>query len=453
MMIHKIKLKNTILFLTIFFMIGIYQAQDDTYRVELKNGKTFTGKLISENDLSLTFQTELGELVIQKENIVSSENLVDNLKNTETTKEYDILTKIINDEDKTSEFNQEGRWRTIYGAMSVGNTIYGGGIPHVLGLNPNDEATVGFQLIVFGATYYASYAYTANMDLPIGRSYMQYTGANLGFFSILPITSLIGIENWSKIDPNLKLSTLYSMLSVPYGVITADRLYNKWQLNNGQSYLISLGVNLGMLNTIGLLQQTEWIDWAEKNPENFWRWTSSLTYSGALLGGYLAKNSALRNPSISGGDVGFLNTSMSLGIFNSFLLGSLIDFDNYKTQTLVSMAGLNGFLFLGNHLNKKFGSMTQGQEKIVLLGMASSYLVWIGCVLLGDIDYTSDAARVLDMASVTGGWYLSRKSLNSQKSAMRFNKNEPERLSLAIQPTLRLKDRNLISGVNLSLKF
>tara|TARA_B100001540_G_scaffold179182_1_gene158041 strand:+ start:632 stop:1246 length:615 start_codon:yes stop_codon:yes gene_type:complete len=204
---------------------------------------------------------------------------------------------------------------------------------------------------------------------------------------------------------------------------------------------------------LGLLQQTEWIDWAEKNPENFWRWTSSLTYSGALLGGYLAKNSALRNPSISGGDVGFLNTSMGLGIFNSFLLGSLIDFDNYKTQTLVSMAGLNGFLFLGNHLNKKFGSMTQGQEKIVLLGMASSYLVWIGCVLLGDIDYTSDAARVLDMASVTGGWYLSRKSLNSQKSAMRFNKNEPEKLSLAIQPTLRLKDRNLISGVNLSLKF
>ena len=83
--------------------------------------------------------------------------------------------------------------------------------------------------------------------------------------------------------------------------------------------------------------------------------------------------------------------------------------------------------------------------------MASSYLAWIGCVLLGD-DYTS-GTRVLDMASVTGGWYLSRKSLNSQKSAMRFNKNEPERLSLAIQPTLRFEDRNLISGVNLNLKF
>ena len=57
-------------------MIGIYQAQDDTYRVELKNGKTFTGKLISENDLSLTFQTELGELVIQKENNSSNNNII-----------------------------------------------------------------------------------------------------------------------------------------------------------------------------------------------------------------------------------------------------------------------------------------------------------------------------------------------------------------------------------------
>ena len=66
MKIYKIKLKNNSIFNN-FFMIGIYQAQDDTYRVELKNGKTFTGKLISENDLSLTFQTELGELVIQKE--------------------------------------------------------------------------------------------------------------------------------------------------------------------------------------------------------------------------------------------------------------------------------------------------------------------------------------------------------------------------------------------------
>ena len=452
-MIHKIKFKNAVLFLTIFCMVGISEAQDGTYRVELKNGKTFTGKLISEDESSKTFQTELGELVILTENIVSSEILLDNYKNIDSEKKYDFGTKIKNSEDKISEYNQEGRWRTIYGAMSVGNTIYGTGIPYVLGMNSGNVAA-GFQLITFGATYYASYAYTANMDLPMGRSYMQYTGANLGFFSILPITSLIGIENWIEIDPNLKLSILYSMVSVPYGVITADRLYNKWELNNGQSYLISLGVNLGILNSIGLLQQTEWVDWAEKNPENFWRWTSSLTYSSALLGGYLAKNSALKNPSISGGDVGFLNTSMSLGIFNSLILGTLIDFDNYKTQTLLSMAGLNGFLFLGNHLNKKFGSMSQGQEKIVLLGMGSSWLVWIGCALLTNFDYTSDAARVLDMASVTGGWYLSRKSINNQlTSKARSSKDRFGALSLDLYPSLELRDKALISGINLDLRF
>ena len=453
MMIQKIILKNTILFLAIFYIAGISQAQDNSYRVKLKNGKTVTGKLISEEELSKTFQTELGELVIPKENIVSSEILIENHKNTDIEKEYDAGTKIKKNENKIIEYNQEGRWRTIYGAMSVGNTIYGTGIPYVLGMK-SGSAAAGFQLIAFGATYYASYAYTANMDIPMGRSYMQYTGANLGFFSILPITSLIGIENWIEIDPNLKLSTLYSMFSVPYGVITADRLYNKWELNNGQSYLISLGVNLGILNTIGLLQQTDWIDWAEKNPENFWRWTSSLTYSGALLGGYLAKNSALKNSSISGGDVGFLNTSMSLGIFNSLILGTLIDFDNYKTRTLLSMAGLNGFLFLGNHLNKKFGSMTQGQEKIVLLGMASSYLVWIGCVLLGDIDYASDAARVLDMASVTSGWYFSRKSINNQLSSeTKVGKNKTEALSFDLYPSIEVRNKALISGINLNLRF
>ena len=88
-----------------------------------------------------------------------------------------------------------------------------------------------------------------------------------------------------------------------------------------------------------------------------------------------------------------------------------------------------------------------------MLCIASSYLVWMGCVLLTDFDYSSDAARVLDMASVTSGWYFSRKSLNIPKSAMKFNKNEAEIVSLDIYPTLQWKDRNLVSGINLSLKF
>jgi predicted acyltransferase len=316
-----------------------------------------------------------------------------------------------------------------------------------------DNKTTGFRYIVFGATYYVSSAYTENMDLPLGRSYMQYAGASLGFFSILPLTSIIGIENWSEIDPDGKVSTVYSMVSVPYGVITADRLYKKWDLNNGQSYLVSLGVNLGILNTVGLIQQTEWAEWAEKNPENFWRWTSSLTYSGALLGGYLAKNMAIKTSSITEGDVGFLNASMNLGIFNSFLLGSLIDFDNYKSQTLLTMAGVNGFLYLGSHLNKSYGSLSQGQEKIVILGMAASYLAWIGCALVTDFDYASDAARVLDMASLTGGWYFSRRSLKKENSGLGHNDHGSVKSLISFYPQLVRQNNLLVPGVGFSIRF
>ena len=77
---------------------------------------------------------------------------------------------------------------------------------------------------------------------------------------------------------------------------------------------------LGTLNTVGAIQQTDWDRWSKDNPENFARWTTSLVYAGALLGGKYAKDIALKSPSISEGDVAFLNTSMGLGYLNSILL-------------------------------------------------------------------------------------------------------------------------------------
>ena len=447
-------MKQILIFLiAIRCLTSISLSQDDLFSVELKNGNTITGKLLFKDETSLTLQTEFGELVIPKENIQSINNLEgDSKENIGTAPDEESIEINQNNEIK-KELNQEARWRTIYAAMGIGNTIYGGGIPYLLDWDPTDNKTAGFRYIVFGATYYVSSAYTENMDLPLGRSYMQYAGASLGFFSILPLTSIIGIENWSEIDPDGKVSTVYSMVSVPYGVITADRLYKKWDLNNGQSYLVSLGVNLGILNTVGLIQQTEWAEWAEKNPENFWRWTSSLTYSGALLGGYLAKNMAIKTSSITEGDVGFLNASMNLGIFNSFLLGSLIDFDNYKSQTLLTMAGVNGFLYLGSHLNKSYGSLSQGQEKIVILGMAASYLAWIGCALVTDFDYASDAARVLDMASLTGGWYFSRKSLKKENNVLGHNDHGSVKSLISFYPQLVRQNNLLVPGIGFSIRF
>ena len=453
-LILKINLKQILIFLiAIRCLTSISFSQDDLFSVELKNGNTITGKLLFKGETSLTLQTEFGELVIPTENIQSINNLAGDSKENIVEAPDKETIEITRDSEIKKDLNQEARWRTIYAAMGIGNTIYGAGIPYLLDWDPTDNKTTGFRYILFGATYYVSSAYTENMDLPLGRSYMQYAGASLGFFSILPLTSIIGIENWSEIDPDGKVSTVYSMVSVPYGVITADRLYKKWDLNNGQSYLVSLGVNLGILNTVGLIQQTEWVEWAEKNPENFWRWTSSLTYSGALLGGYLAKNMAIKTSSITEGDVGFLNASMNLGIFNSFLLGSLIDFDNYKSQTLLTMAGVNGFLYLGSHLNKSYGSLSQGQEKIVILGMAASYLAWIGCALVTDFDYASDAARVLDMASLTGGWYFSRKSLKKENNVLGHSDHGTDKSLINFYPQLVRQNDSLVPGIGFSIRF
>ena len=447
-------MKQILIFLiAIRCLTSISLSQDDLFSVELKNGNTITGKLLFKDEKSLTLQTEFGELVIPTENIQSINSLESDIKENIVTAPDKETIEITQNSEIKKELNQEARWRTIYAAMGIGNTIYGGGIPYLLDWDPTDNETTGFRYLVFGATYYVSSAYTENMDLPLGRSYMQYAGANLGFFSILPLTSIIGIENWREIDPDGKVSMLYSMVSVPYGVITADRLYKKWGLNNGQSYLVSLGVNLGILNTVGLIQQTDWVEWAEKNPENFWRWTSSLTYSGALLGGYLAKNMAIKNASITEGDVGYLNMSMGLGLVNSILLGSLVDFDSYKTQTLLTMAGVNGFLFLGNQLNKSFGSLSQGQEKIVGLGMAASYLAWIGCALIADVDYTKKSARILDMASLTGGWYFSRKSLKKENNEFGYKDHGSDKYLVSFYPQLVRQDDLLVPGLSFSIRF
>ena len=42
-------------------MIDISQAQNDLINVELKNGNTISGKLISKDENNITLQTDYGE--------------------------------------------------------------------------------------------------------------------------------------------------------------------------------------------------------------------------------------------------------------------------------------------------------------------------------------------------------------------------------------------------------
>ena len=297
-------LKITILFLT---LLSFALSQQNKLTIELKNGNKISGELLNKTDSTYSLKTEFGELVIPKKDIslVSDGSITNDSK---TVKKQSFLNSYLLAKQKQVSLNQQARWRSIYGTMLAGNILYGAGIPYLLDLDQTAEQYVGFRLLVFAASYSLSSGYTRNMDLPIGRSYLQYAGASLGFFSIAPIVSFVGLDNWKEFDPDSKIALTYTMVSVPYGALLADRAYSKWNLSNGQSFLISLGINLGTLNTVGAIQQTDWDRWSKDNPENFARWTTSLVYAGALLGGKYAKDIALKSPSISEGDVAFLNT-------------------------------------------------------------------------------------------------------------------------------------------------
>ena len=431
----------------LLFLLSFSFSQEKEIIVDLKNGNKITGSLIAKTDSTYKLNTEFGELVIPIDDIdsINDRKITKSIENNQNS--------VIDSQDNVVKkpLNQEARWRTIYGAMTIGNTLYGEGIPYLLNLEQTSEQYVGFKLLAFATSYSLSSSYTRTMDLPLGRSYLQFAGANLGFYSIIPIISMIGLENWGEFDPDGKIALGYTMFSVPYGAILADKTYTKWKLSNGQSFLISLGINLGALNTIGVIQQTDWFDWFEKNPENFARWTTSLVYAGALAGGKLAKNIALNNSLITEGDVAFLNLSMGLGYLNSLLLGYAMDINHYKDQTMLTMAGVNGFLYLADRLNKKYGSLTQGQEKIVGLGAGSAYLAWVGTALITGIDYGERSSRFFDVASITAGWYFSRKNISSDvSSGNSFIKND---MALTINPTLLPQNKTLAPGVSINFTF
>ena len=438
--------RRTALFVSLF-LFSFSFSQEKEIIVDLKNGNKITGSLIAKTDSTYKLNTEFGELVIPIDDVDS----INNKKITKSIENNQNSSIVSQDNVVKKPLNQEARWRTIYGAMTIGNTLYGEGIPYLFNLEQTSEQYVGFKLLAFATSYSLSSSYTRTMDLPLGRSYLQFAGANLGFYSIIPIISMIGLENWGEFDPDGKIALGYTMFSVPYGAILADKTYTKWKLSNGQSFLISLGINLGALNTIGVIQQTDWFDWFEKNPENFARWTTSLVYAGALAGGKLAKNIALNNSSITEGDVAFLNLSMGLGYLNSLLLGYAMDINHYKDQTMLTIAGVNGFLYLADRLNKKYGSLTQGQEKIVGLGAGSAYLAWVGTALITGIDYGERSSRFLDVASITAGWYFSRKNISSDVSSeSSFIKNE---MALTINPTLLPQNKTLAPGVSINFTF
>ena len=125
----------------------------DSIRAITNQGNVLYGIVALENDSAISVETEFGMITINRINISS---IVLNPGNSNVKKEFSVENSI----NTGNMLNQEARWRTILGAMALGNGLYGWAVPSVLEFD--GDIITASQLLMFGGGFYSSYYYTKN---------------------------------------------------------------------------------------------------------------------------------------------------------------------------------------------------------------------------------------------------------------------------------------------------
>jgi hypothetical protein len=288
------------------------------------------------------------------------------------------------------------------------------------------------------------------MEIPYGRSQFQYTGASFGGLSLLPIMATVGWDNWQNFDEDGKVSWIYEMLAIPYGVVLADKLYYQWGLTNGQASMVSSSSGLGLVNTALLLDIVYDDGWSDADISRLFM---SSTYLGGLGHGLLMKN-YVDGKSYTEDDASFVKGSSFVGCYNwmNFMMFTEID-NTVLTKTLL-LAGINGFQYMANSLNEEY-DLKKGQSRIIALGTGASVLFWNGIFVIigGDVD--SKIYYAGNIASVTAGWYFTHrmvvKSANNDYSSDNVFNKFLNRVS--ISPTFQINNKNIIPSLHLKINL
>ena len=403
--------------------------------IELKNGDKISGQVVSETESQITVKTNFGDLDSPKVNIAFIERDIAEKENA------------VN-ENITFELNQEARWRTIWSSMALGNSLYGFGIPFVLGIE-DFQLVTGLQLLMFGGGFYASYGYTQKMDLPMGRWEFQMTGAGLGGFSLLPLMAIVGFDNWGEFDEDGKITMTYLMAAVPYGIWKADQRYKEWNLTNGQASLISQAPGLGFFNILGALNLIYGDDWPDT--ENGARINTILLYSGSLTAPFLVKK-YISGKSYTEDDAQFIATSVVVGLVNSLSLISILEIEKIRSAWLMMLGSVNGFAYLGDKINQG-KDLKRGDGRIIGLGIGASWLVWLGVSTIFDIDMDTKLARVIDMATITSGWLLTYNWVSKKPNKFSNNQVKSNNTYLSLSPSIIASGSGYSPAISLELHF
>ena len=414
----------------------------DSVIVTTQDGNALRGVVESESDNRLVLKTSFGSLPIDLSQI-SSINALAAIEPSQKPQELLNQQKI----SLKSSLNQEARWRTIYSTMLLGNGLYGWGVPFVLGAT-DGAVLAASQAFAFGGGFYAAYSYTKNMELPYGRWQFQSGGAALGGFSLFPLVTMVGIENWADFDKSGKISTLYIMSMIPFGVIQADKKYNEWSLTNGQASVISGSIPWGFANALGALTLAYGDSWPDNAVMN--RFNALALYGASYGAPFLAKK-YIQNKSYTEDDASFIRFSMGLGVFNAVSTIALFEKDNIRAGVALMLGITNGFGYLANSLIED-RDLKKGDSRIIALGTGAALILRTGFGILFK-ENSSKLGLLLTMASVNAGWFFTLNKIMDEnyKNAYRFK--DKKNTIFSLHPIIMNQLNTPIPGMRFQATF
>lgn len=346
-----------------------------------------------------------------------------------------------------ASISRTGRRRLIANNMTYGNTLYGVGIPYVLGID-NISVIAGIQMLAFAGGLYFSLQYTKNMDLPVGRANFQIAGAGVGLASLYPLISLVGGERWFDFDPDFKIGTTYMMTAVPLGTIMADRLYRRWQPSDGQSLAVIggsiLGAGHGMISHLIATPDNPDID------EGWFR-LNSLLVSGGFLGGGLAAWRLLDDKSITSGDAYFMGIGLTLGLVNYIELLPILEIEGHRAVLALLLLTVDTHLFGAYALGRPY-DMTLGDAAIVSLGALAGNATFRGVTLILGVVQGSKGMLAMDIVTRLAGSYFVFRSLDLRRDGSALG-NSKDAVQLSMAPKLLWQGKRPVPGLGVSLRF
>ena len=339
---------------------------------------------------------------------------------------------------------RSGRWTLVAQNMGWGVGLYGWGIPYVLDVE--DKWYVGGVMLSMGTSFYLTWKYTENMDLPEARSQMQRYGGVMGLQYGRALNSMLGYWDNDEFDRG-EMAVL--MGAVPAGIYVGDRLYRRWRPSTGQAYALSLYGQLGSSVLRTLHQQ---LAPEPKEYENDERWEEPETaahikwrkqrmmfdIAGYPLGTFLGHKLYGRRQ-YTFGDAMMLVVGRTTGIFYgamvSDIFGLRVDEHDTAISWIVLAGGLGGIWATDRFIKGEDYSF--GQTALLTLGGIAGGAFAFGLGIIADVDFKT---KYYDAATIGGslaGFFLTRRIINPRlELATAGRSGKQPQLNLSLQPAM-----------------